>query len=182
MYSPTRSASVASYMPNLPPNNMSPLDFQTGVPQVGRTKCSESHTDSSVSSMDSGGLCEIKCRAEQLSMLKSGNLFCYKGNTNDSYGGVGFLINKRLSAAIQKVDSISSRVCYLILKLSKRYNLKIVQIYAPTSSSDDQEIEQFYADLNQALQQKPKGPFEIVMGDSNQKIVQFIKSASQENL
>jgi len=41
-------------------------------------------------------------------------------------------------------DSLSDRVASLTIKLSKRYTRQIIQVYAPTSSYSDQEVEDFY--------------------------------------
>ena len=43
----------------------------------------------------------------------------------------------------------------LILKIaSKPFNLVIIQVYAPTSTSSDEDIEQFYNDLDSAHEKK----------------------------
>ncbi|MFH4984059.1 hypothetical protein AB6A40_010768 [Gnathostoma spinigerum] len=46
--------------------------------------------------------------------------------------------------------------------------MKIVQTYAPTSTSDDDEVEDFYNELDNILEKKYT--YTIVMGDFNAKI------------
>ncbi|KOB69053.1 Endonuclease-reverse transcriptase [Operophtera brumata] len=62
-----------------------------------------------------------------------------RGHDDSSYGGVGFIINKRLTSFNLSVKSISICVCYLTLKLNERYALKIVQVYAPTLDHPNDE-------------------------------------------
>lgn len=59
------------------------------------------------------------------------------------------------------MKSVSTIVVSLILKLSERYALKIVQEYAPTSDHVDYEVEEFYDDTVTHF---------ILCGDFNAKI------------
>ena len=45
----------------------------------------------------------------------------------------------------------------------------IIQVYAPTSDHDDDEVEQFYEDITKALEEH-KASYTIVMGDFNAKV------------
>ena len=56
-----------------------------------------------------------------------------------------------------------------ILKIaSKPFNHVIIQVYAPTSS--DEDIEQFYNDLDSAHKKARSQDMTIVMGDLNAKV------------
>ncbi|CAG9832492.1 unnamed protein product [Diabrotica balteata] len=44
---------------------------------------------------------------------------------------------------IVEIISKSHRIVYLIFKLNARYNLKVIQTYAPTTTHSDEEIEEF---------------------------------------
>lgn len=115
------------------------------------------------------GLGEVRRRGENQVTLRSGNLFHYRGLEEKSEGGVGFIVHKRHLANIKDIKSISSRVIYLVIKLNTRYSLKIIQAYAPTSDSDEEDIEVFYEDLNTALHDSPTH-YTIMMGDFNAKL------------
>ena len=67
-----------------------------------------------------------------------------------------------------KVNSISPRVAELVLCITKHYKLKKVQVYAPTTSFSDEDINNFYNDVDETLG-KPNH-YTIVMGDSNAQI------------
>jgi len=38
------------------------------------------------------------------------------------------------------MKSITDRVIFIIVKLSERYKLQIIQVYAPTSTAEEQQI------------------------------------------
>lgn len=49
-------------------------------------------------------------------------------------------------------------------------NLNIIQVYAPTSSSTEEELDTFYGKLSGAINKVPKREILIVMKDFNAKI------------
>ncbi|KAH1021364.1 hypothetical protein HUJ04_010887 [Dendroctonus ponderosae] len=63
--------------------------------------------------------------------------------TETRRGGVGFIINKKIVKDVVQITSVSVRVVYLIIKLNRRYTLKIM-VYAPTSTHSEEEMEEFY--------------------------------------
>ena len=71
--------------------------------------------------------------------------------------GVGFLINRKWKDDnfIVRVNNISPRVAELVLCITKCYKLKIVQIYAPTTSHSEEDINSFYNDVNETREPKP---------------------------
>ena len=54
----------------------------------------------------------------------------------DGQSRVGFLINKKLN---NKSNRWNSRVTELVIHITYRYQLKIVQVYAPTTSHSDED-------------------------------------------
>ncbi|XP_026318756.1 uncharacterized protein LOC113229400 [Hyposmocoma kahamanoa] len=66
---------------------------------------------------------------------------------------------------VLEVLSVSTRVAYLVLKLTERYSLKVVQVYTPTSTCSDSEFEDVYEDVGKALHNTTKTYFTVVMGD-----------------
>lgn len=70
-------------------------------------------------------------------------------------GGVGFIINKKLASNVIQIDSIGFRVAFLMLRLNSKYRLKVIQVYAPTTTHSDEEVESFYEDIVAAMAKTP---------------------------
>jgi len=84
-------------------------------------------------------------------------------------GGVAILIHKRIRHLITKMKAVSDRIVYALLRLTQRYSLQVIQAYAPTSTSQIEDIERFYEDLIEARASE-KAHFTVIMGDFNAKI------------
>ena len=95
------------------------------------------------------GIGELRRQEECFTTLQSGHLL-YHSKSNYGQAGVGFPINRKWKDHIVKVDSISPRVAELILCITKCYKLKIVQVYAQTTSYSE-DISSFYNDVGQTL-------------------------------
>ena len=52
----------------------------------------------------------------------------------------------------------------------KLFNIKLIQVYAPTSNAEEAEVEQFYEDLQELLELTPKKDVLFIIGDWNAKI------------
>ena len=64
---------------------------------------------------------------------------------------------------------ISSRLMTVRLRASP-FNITIIQVYAPISSYDDSDVDEFYRELQSLLDQKPKQEILVVQGDWNAKV------------
>ena len=53
---------------------------------------------------------------------------------------------------------------------SKPFKITVIQIYAPTSYAEEAEVEQFYEDLQDLLELKPKKDVLFIIGDWNAKV------------
>jgi len=113
------------------------------------------------------GLCEIrwtgggKITSENTTIIYSGG---------DSHlRGVGFILTKDVAAALIGYWALSDRV--LLIKIKGRpFNVCIIQAYAPTADSSEEDIEDFYGQLDQAKKQCKSQDILIVMGDFNAKV------------
>ncbi|CAG4920088.1 unnamed protein product [Colias eurytheme] len=115
------------------------------------------------------GLSEVRREGEDTLTLKSGNLFYHREGDQKSQGGIGFLVNKSLANNISEIGSVSARVAYLTLKMTKRYSLKVIQVYAPTTAYPDEEVESMYEDIAKAIN-IAKTYYTVIMGDFNAKV------------
>ncbi|XP_044749740.1 craniofacial development protein 2-like [Coccinella septempunctata] len=114
------------------------------------------------------GISEARRIGEGEVVLQSGNTLCYSGEET-ALRGVGILVHKRHRDKILDVKSISSRVLCLILQINRKYSLKIIQAYAPTIASTDDEFDIFYEDISTALLYG-KTYFTLLIGDLNAKV------------
>ena len=113
------------------------------------------------------GIGEVRRRDECFTTQQSGHLL-YHSMANNGQAGVGFLLNKKWKDHIVRVNRISSRVAELVLCITKRYKLNIVQVYAPTISYSEEDINSFYMDVDETLG-KPNH-YVVVMGEFNEQI------------
>ena len=58
----------------------------------------------------------------------------------------------------------------------KPFNIRVIQVYASTSNTEEAEVEQFYEDLQDLLEVTPKKDVLFIKGDWNAKV------GSQETL
>lgn len=66
-----------------------------------------------------------------------------KGDGARNIGGVGFIISKDWSLKVISYQLISF-IGVLHLQIESKATLKVIQAYAPTSASEDKEVEEFY--------------------------------------
>ena len=52
----------------------------------------------------------------------------------------------------------------------KPFNIAVIQVYAPTSNSEEAEVEQFYEDLQDLLEPTPKKDVLFIIVDWNAKV------------
>uniref|UniRef100_A0A6G5ABF2 Putative endonuclease-reverse transcriptase n=1 Tax=Rhipicephalus microplus TaxID=6941 RepID=A0A6G5ABF2_RHIMP len=115
------------------------------------------------------GLSEVRRTDEAYTVLQNGHVLCYRGLADRRELGVGFLIHRNIAGNIEEYYSINERVVGIVIKLNKRYKMKVVQAYAPTSSHDDASVESFYEDVESAMS-KVKTQYTILMEDFHAKV------------
>ena len=71
--------------------------------------------------------------------------------------------------AIMGCRPVSSRLITIRLRASP-FNITIIQANAPTTDNDDDDIEDFYDQLQEVIDQAPKKDILVVQGDWNAKI------------
>ena len=52
----------------------------------------------------------------------------------------------------------------------KPFNITVIQVYAPTSNTEEAEVEQFYEDLQELLELTPKTDVLFIIRDRNAKV------------
>ena len=57
-----------------------------------------------------------------------------------------------------------------VLFQGKRFNITVIQVYAPTSNAEEAEFEWFYEDLQDLLELTPQKGVLFIIGDWNAKV------------
>ena len=58
----------------------------------------------------------------------------------------------------------------LVCFQGKPFNIKVIQVYALTSNTEEAEVEWFYEDLQDLLELTPKKDVLFIIGDWNAKV------------
>ena len=114
------------------------------------------------------GLSEIRRAGQESISLPSGNDLCYSSNSTKKHG-VDFMVKKSLVEKVTGFRGISDRITELTIQIKKTTQIQLIQVYMPTCSNSDEEVELIYENVNKLLQKKSL-PIIIVMGDFNAKI------------
>jgi len=112
------------------------------------------------------GLAEMRWTASE---EMHGCKVIWSGNEQKHEAGVGFLLSKRAREALLGNKPVSDRVMVARFQ-AQPFNMSVVQVYAPTSDGTNEQVEQFYADLETTLDDIPKKDIVIIAGDWNAKV------------
>ncbi|XP_065218893.1 craniofacial development protein 2-like [Planococcus citri] len=83
--------------------------------------------------------------------------------------GMAVIIRKDIAEAIKQVTPVTDRII-LIQFDAKPVPVSVIQVYAPTSDSSDEDIEDFYDNHEKTLRATKKNEAKIVIGDFNAKV------------
>ena len=72
-------------------------------------------------------------------------------------------MQKDVVGAVLGCQPISSRLVSIRLRAAP-FNITIIQVYAPTSGHDDNEVDHFYQQLQETIDQTPKKDILVVQG------------------
>ena len=82
----------------------------------------------------------------------------------DNRPNVGVLVHKDMGSAVLGCRPVSSRLISIRLRTAP-FNVTIIQVYAPASGHDDNEVHNFYRQLQEIIDQTPKKDNLVVQGD-----------------
>jgi len=72
---------------------------------------------------------------------------------------------------MQYLDAISKNDRMISVRFQgKPFNITVIQVYAPTSNSEEAEVERFYEDLQDLLELTSKKDVLFIIGDWNAKV------------
>ena len=79
------------------------------------------------------------------------------------------MVNKRLRNAVLGCDLKNDRMISVHFQ-GKPFNITVIQVYAPTSNTEEAEVERFYEDLQDLLELTPKKDILFIIGDWNAEV------------
>ena len=79
------------------------------------------------------------------------------------------MVNKRLQNAVLRCNLKNDRMISVRFQ-GKQFNIMVIQAYAPTSNTEEAEVEWFYEDLQDLLELTPKKDVLLIIGDWNAKV------------
>ena len=91
----------------------------------------------------------------------------YCGQESLKRNGLAIIVNKRVRNAVLGCSLKNNRMISVCFQ-SKPFNTTVIQVYAPTSNTE--EAEQFYEDLQDFLKLTPKKDVLFITGDRNAKV------------
>ena len=78
--------------------------------------------------------------------------------------GVAIIVNKRVQNAVLGCTFKNNRMISVHFQ-GKPFNITVIQAYAPTSNAEEAEVEWFYEDLQDLLEQTPRTVVLFIIGD-----------------
>ena len=79
----------------------------------------------------------------------------YWGQESLRRNGVTIMVNKRVQNPVLGYNLKNDRMI-LVSFQGKQYNITVIQVYAPTSNTEEAEVERFYEGLQDLLELTPK--------------------------
>ena len=109
----------------------------------------------------------------QMTEVGGGYTFYWKGKdaTDHRLYGVGFAVKNVLVKDMDNLPvGISERLMTLQINIGKNRKATLVSAYAPTLTADQEDKEQFYSALDDAVLQIPAADKVVVLGDFDARV------------
>ena len=101
------------------------------------------------------GLCEMRWKNFCETAIEEGHKVFFSGKEDKHEHGIGFLVHTDIMTTVVGCHPISSGLITTCLR-AVPFNITVAQANAPTSDYNDNEIKEFYDQLQNAIDQTPK--------------------------
>ena len=93
----------------------------------------------------------------------------YCGQESLRRNGVAPVVNRRVQNAVLGCSLKNNSMIFVHFQ-GKPFNIRVIQVYAPTNNAEDAEVEQFYEDLQDLLELTPNKNVLFIIGDWNSNV------------
>ena len=93
---------------------------------------------------------------------------CCRGQESLRRNGAAIIVNKRVQNAVVGCNLKNDRIISVRFQ-GKPFNITVIQVYAPTSNTEEAEFEWFYEDLQDLLELTPQKDVLCIIRDWMQK-------------
>ena len=93
----------------------------------------------------------------------------YWGQESLRRNGVVIIVNKRVQNAVVGCNLKNDRMISVHFQ-GKPFSIMVIQVYAPTIDAEEDDVEQFYEDLQDLSELTPKKDVLFIIGDWNAKV------------
>ena len=126
-------------------------------------KCAQAAREMQRSNLTLMGMCEVRWTGHGETLLYSGK------NEERHEAGVGVLLSKKAANSLLEWNPMSDRI--ITARFESRFKkVPIIMCYAPTNTSEEENKNSFYAQLQSVLDKIPNRDMLILMGDMNAKV------------
>ena len=115
------------------------------------------------------GFCEVLWEDLGEHLSDKGDILYYSGDMSSHVHGIGFLVNKNAKNSVPGCPPISKRIITIHLRAAP-FNITVVQAYGPTTEYDNEQVEEFYSQLQDSFDKVEKKDLLIIQGDWNAKV------------
>ncbi|KAF2881344.1 hypothetical protein ILUMI_24831 [Ignelater luminosus] len=114
------------------------------------------------------GIADVEWKGHGDLQTTNGHIYYSCAENGKCKYGVAFII-KKIKTKVPNVVQLSERILLLQLR-AQRKNTNLFQIYAPTGNKCQDEIEDFYHQLEEALRNIDNKDVTLILGDLNVKV------------
>jgi hypothetical protein len=118
--------------------------------------------------LDLVGVLEVRWEKGGTERAEDYTLFYGEGN-GDQQSGTGFFVHKRIVSAVRKVEFISDRMSYVILR-GRWCSIIFLNVHTPCEDKGYGEKDSFYEELGHVFDQFRRYDMKIILGDLNAKV------------